>query len=156
MADSLLDQLTSPKLRRLYDYWNSKRRGKLLPGRKDIDPVEIPELLSALILVEVLREESGRRFRFRIFGTDHVKYFGHDYTGKCLDEFVEPDEVEMVTKIYNQIVDSKEPQYWSSHLRIPGREFIDYERLMAPLAADGRTVDMLIAVFDFEGGPGDL
>lgn len=35
-------ELSDPRLRRFYDYWQSKHRGECLPGRQDIDPLEIP------------------------------------------------------------------------------------------------------------------
>ena len=33
--------LHSPTLIRLYDYWRGKWHGDLMPGRADIDPVEL-------------------------------------------------------------------------------------------------------------------
>src|SRR3954465_8270682 len=41
-------------------YWESKRAGRRMPARRDLDPVlEIPNLLRWIILVDVLRVQDG-------------------------------------------------------------------------------------------------
>ena len=37
----------------IYRYWDSKRQGRRMPSRADMDPVEIPEYLSNVIPVDV-------------------------------------------------------------------------------------------------------
>ena len=37
----------------IYRYWDSKRQGRCMPSRADMDPVEIPEYLSNVIPVDV-------------------------------------------------------------------------------------------------------
>jgi hypothetical protein len=57
----------SPLVREAWAYWNLKRGNRRMPSRKDIDPVEIPRLLSSTALVDVLRDPLD--FRFRLLGT---------------------------------------------------------------------------------------
>ena len=45
-----------PRLQRLYEYWRSKVRDRRLPARADIDPLDIPDLLSNLVLIDVVGE----------------------------------------------------------------------------------------------------
>jgi hypothetical protein len=33
------------RVRAIYRYWDSKRNGRLMPRRADLDPVDIPKLL---------------------------------------------------------------------------------------------------------------
>ena len=33
-----------PRIREIYDYWNGKRAGRLMPGRADIEPADLLEL----------------------------------------------------------------------------------------------------------------
>lgn len=66
-----------------FDYWARQSAGRLLPRRRDIDPVDIPNLLSILMLVEVL--PSGR-YRYRLIGTENADAFGMNATGRHLDE----------------------------------------------------------------------
>src|SRR3546814_10040255 len=57
-ADSL-DVVAEPMLRRLADYWLSRRAGQVMPRRADIDPVDIPWALSQLFLVDCI-SDAGR------------------------------------------------------------------------------------------------
>lgn len=140
----------SPKIDKFLAYWRSKCRDGLLPSRPDIDPVEIPDLLSAISIVEIVEEDNATRFRFRLFGTDHVEYNRADFTGSFLEEVFSPKDAEVVAETYRQIVNSGEPHFWRSHVRQPGLEFRHYRRLMLPLASDGKTVDALIGIFEFD------
>lgn len=141
-----------PKLKRLHDYWHSKIEEGRLPGRADIDPLDIPDLLPSLILVDVVRGASGLRFRIRLVGTEYVEVAGQDLTGKWLDETHAPDQAREIAETYVAVVETGEPHYWRSSLHTTGREHINYERLICPLAADGETVDMLVGVFAFDRG----
>src|SRR5690242_1355091 len=56
-----------PEIVALYDYWRSKAPGEgLLPGRRHIDPVDIPRLLPNVWLLDVV--DDPRRFRVRLVG----------------------------------------------------------------------------------------
>ena len=44
---------TSENLEKLWIYWQSKLNGREMPSRADLDPVEIPELLPYVALIEV-------------------------------------------------------------------------------------------------------
>jgi hypothetical protein len=46
----------SPLQQRALAYWESKRRGRAMPSRKDIEPTEIPDLLANVVLVDVLQD----------------------------------------------------------------------------------------------------
>jgi hypothetical protein len=62
----------------LYRYWDSKRAGRAIPARHDIDPAEMRHLLPHLSLVEATIEG---RFRYRLVGTRVVQDLGRDVTG---------------------------------------------------------------------------
>jgi hypothetical protein len=140
----------NPRLRQFHEYWRGKMRDGRLPGRADIDPVEIPDLLRSITLVEIVEDGGKRRYRVRLFGTDHVQYNGRDLTGMFVDEAFAPEDLAKVTEVYDRMADGGEPHHWRMHVLTPGREFVHYERLMLPLASDGANVDMLIGVFDFD------
>ena len=143
-------QYEPPRLQRLYDYWRSKCQGDCLPARADIDPVDIPELLPGMILVDVETRSGTRRYRFRLLGTEFVAAVGEDLTGKWLDEIGPSGNTDPVIATYDEAVATKRPHYWESILHVEGRDHVRYQRLVCPLASDGQTVDMLVAVFQFE------
>jgi hypothetical protein len=46
--------LVDPLLQHLYDYWDEKWRGRAMPSRADIDPLEMTFILGYVSLVDVL------------------------------------------------------------------------------------------------------
>jgi len=63
-----MPEIVSPRLRRLYEYWDEKHGGRAMPSRADIDPVDMAFALGNVIPAEVLPETSPR-FRIRLHGT---------------------------------------------------------------------------------------
>src|SRR3546814_15629289 len=60
-------QLPDTKLRRLYDYWCGRCPAGALPARRDIDPLDIPDLLPNLFLLDVIGDAEA--FVFRLAGS---------------------------------------------------------------------------------------
>ena len=69
----------------LYRYWEGKRRGRTMPARADIDPLELRQQLANLILVDVAG--SPPQFRIRLAGTDIVSRYGAELTGRALGRY---------------------------------------------------------------------
>ncbi|HVO14318.1 MAG TPA: PAS domain-containing protein [Alphaproteobacteria bacterium] len=145
-----------PRLRRFYEYWLSKCRPGRLPARADIDPVEIPDLLPWIMLIDPVPDAAGIRFRFRLVGTGLVARAGRDATGRYYDEMLSKRDVARFAAIYNDVIRTGRPHHFHADLdinRMEGREHIRYERLLCPLASDGVTVDMLVAIVAFLDAP---
>jgi hypothetical protein len=47
-------ELSAPRLRQAFAYWRGKLAGRAMPARRDIDPVDVPTLLSYVMLADVL------------------------------------------------------------------------------------------------------
>jgi hypothetical protein len=146
-VDSLTAQLSQPMMIQLFGYWRAKCRDGRLPGRQDIDPLDVPDLLPHIAMYDVVHEADRLRFRIRLLGTANVQLMGSDCTGRYLDEQMRPDDAARITATYRSVVEERRPHYWRSFLSTPGREHMNYERLLLPLAADGTTVDMVLALF---------
>ena len=138
---------THPKFRALFDYWTSKTVGDRLPGRQHIDPTEIWTLVPNLMLWDVVRERATIRFRVRLFGTALYELWQADLTGRWMEETVPPDKRDDVHAGLMHVVTTRQPQYLTRRLLHPSRDLVAHERLMVPLAADGETVDMLMALY---------
>jgi hypothetical protein len=155
--EPLLPHLTDPLLRRLALYWIGKCRGERLPARADIDPAEISDLLPFLYLIDVERDASRYRYRFRLIGTDIVSRAGRDATGSYLDELAySSDRVVTgsdVAEEYRAMIESGLPRFDKRYALWPDREHQFYHRLVLPLASDGRTVDMLIGILHVQPEP---
>lgn len=142
-----VDGLDHPDLRTMFDYWRERRRAGRLPGRCDIDPVDFPKQLPRVALVDVLDEAAGQHFQYRLTGTEIVARAGRDPTGKRFDELYSDDYLAQALETYRAIVQTGAPHYSRRVFpMVDGREHLEYARLILPLAADGRRVDMLLLV----------
>ncbi|WP_343559439.1 PAS domain-containing protein [Kiloniella sp. b19] len=74
--------MNDPILYKLFLYWKSKRDENGFASKASIDPVEIPDLLPYLTIIESY--DNHERFRYRLVGT--VVAQGIDPTGQFLDE----------------------------------------------------------------------
>jgi hypothetical protein len=128
-----------------YEYWRRKGAGKVIPSRADLDPLEIPQLLANVFLVDVVPGHP-RRFRFRLVGTRIADLEG-EMTGKFLDEFVPDPHAAAMARQYEDAADGRvyvrrETLRWLERKR----EHIAYDVLLLPLSRDGLNVDMLFGL----------
>jgi hypothetical protein len=150
LAD-LSERLRHPLQHRLLDYWRSKAPAGGLPSRRDIDPVEMgAKLLPWLVLYDVVWEHARPRFRFRLVGTGNVERYGRDATGKWFEEAYQGDILESQVATFTAVAESGAPDFSRRRLPLENKQFIEYERLILPLASDGRQVDNLIALMIFD------
>lgn len=154
----------SPRIRRAWDYWTTRRGERPMPSRRDIDPAEIPDLLPYLVLTEVLSEPPF--LRYRLVGTKQVAIRGHDptgrpvsghYIGHHIDNSVGNVEGEVLLN-YRIVIERR--QFVYSYRRVPGPEngaMGSFSRpvtgngtLLLPLSGDGASVDMVFSCTDIE------
>ena len=137
-----------PRFRRLADYLAAKAPPGKLPGRQHLDPLELSDLLPYLMLMDVVRQPDGSaRYKLRLVGTEAVAIQGSDGTGKYADEVLTGQDGAEIIRRYDEILQTRQPQYRRGVVATPGREHVQYERVAFPLARDGENVDMLIFVF---------
>ena len=127
-------------------YWEQLRRGRAMPARNDIEPLDIAPLLPHVYLVNVSYDPLD--FRYRLIGTQIVEHSLGDYTGRSLRELPEQSPPSQIWALFNQAIEERRPVCTRiPYLHIPGRSV---EKLAAPLSSDGQTVDMLFGVIEFE------
>lgn len=132
--------IVDSQLRRLYEYWLGKKGDRAAPARADIAPEEIPDLLPWIFLIETV----GDRLRVRLAGSSVTGEYGGQLTGAFVDE-VDLDHVTArAIGEYRKSARDFQPiaSKWQ-YQKKDGRH-LDYERLILPLSADGRTVDMFL------------
>jgi len=130
----------------LFDYWRSKApREGVLPGRQHIDPIEIPRLLQYVWLLDVV--DDPRRFRVRLVGTALVQTGTPARTGDFMADFMPPDKRQASLADLERVVQSREPWWFRGPVILRHNTFVqEVERIVLPLAADGRRVDMLLCL----------
>jgi hypothetical protein len=149
MPDDMAGRLDirAARLRRLYRDWDSWRHGRAFPSRADFDPLNLKYILGNLTLFDVLRDPL--RFVFRLHATNNVDRLGADMTGKELAQMTDVELRDGMRADYERVVVTGAPA-----VRRGGGSFgkgrgWDYEVLVLPLAADGETIDMLMAAMDW-------
>ncbi len=150
--DDFAKTLRDDRHRRALAYWRSKAPEGRLPGRRDIDPLEVPDLLPWLTLIDVVWEQERLRLRCRLVGTGVAARFGRDITGLYAEEAYSDAYLGQVLESYGAIIGSRRPQLSRHRIPIEGREHGEFDRLILPLAEDGDTVDMFLSCFAFEVG----
>lgn len=161
LGTAFLDRC-SPSIRRIWDYWDGCRRGRLMPSRRDIDPLNIPaDLLPAVVLTDVLTEEPW--LRYRLVGTAQVAMRGRDPTGQPVqgnfmgahlglpgDNVIMNYRIVVEKKttvyVYNPIVGARPDG--SSMRQLPVRAI---DTVLMPLSSDGDRVDMVLSFTDLDG-----
>lgn len=139
-------EIHSEKLRQLYAYRHSKISDGRLPSRASIDPAELPKLLPHIFLVGV--ERDPLRFRFRLIGTQVCSWAGRDMTGRYTDDPEYGPRGPIVSQQYAEVVAQRCPLYSEQPAARPDRGYIYYDRIVLPLASDGKAVDLLLCAVD--------
>ena len=142
-----LSDIASTTLVELLTYWQGLAPAGSVPNRQDVDPVHIPALLPAVSLVELIGP--SRQPRFRLYGTEVVRGFGYDLTGKTLEEAgIGRERSDYWLAVYRQVAETRQPVFGRDRGAV--REFITFEWVKLPLTTDGPAVDMILCGYDFK------
>jgi len=148
-AEDILRQALHPKIRRLIEYWQAIHPGNGMPGRQHMDPLDIPDLLPNVWLVDVEREPD-LRLRYRLIGTNVAQAFDHDTTGEYLDVTHDRYRDGQVRINILDVIRERTPAWRIGRPKLWRlQDFLRLERIYLPLAGDGRTVDMVLALTVF-------
>ena len=148
LSTRTLDQINSSSLRRLSQYWHSKTApGQPLPYRKDIDAVDLRDLLPIISISDV--EYEPLRFRYRLVGTRVVEYNHQEFTGKYLGEVGWVGE-SLLLSAYVEAVTRQRPNYgvYAWELITGGKGRCEFA--IFPLVNDSGHIHQVIAAEDYE------
>jgi hypothetical protein len=151
----------SPRIRRIWEYWDTRRNDKAMPGRHDIDPLDIPsDLLPGIMLTEVLQQPPW--LRYRLVGTAQVALRGRDPTGLPVQgnymgaHLGVPGDDVMLN--YRIVIEKRMPVYTYNPVVgvLPDGSSLRQSSLRAnssllmPLSGDGENVDMVFCYSDLD------
>lgn len=100
--------------------------------------------LSRAMLIDVV--DGGARFRFRLIGTALTAIAERDATGRFLDELYPPEVYTKFKASLDWVMRERRPVRAVDTFEFSGKEFIGYEALVAPLAAGGADVAVVLVV----------
>ena len=127
-----------------YRYWSSKCGPRRLPSRADLRPEEVPLLPPYMFLVDV--HGAPLSFRYRLVGTAITRLAAREYTGAWLNEAEFKGDWRSVFEDYSRVIYTRTPMITTRRAPWADREFLFYERLVAPLSNSEDHVDMLFGV----------
>ncbi len=127
-----LERESTPQQVQLLRYWLSLRGGDGLPDYRRFDPLDIPQLLGDLAVVDV--ERPAMRFRFRLHGTRVAAIRGKDLTGMYIgDPGVFPADLNQIyLDSYRRVAASCEPAFNIVPYELQRRSVGNYHRLLLP------------------------
>lgn len=136
----------------LYEYWLRMAPAGRLPGRQHFDPMEIPHLLPNVWLIDVHRDPF--RFWRRLVGTRIEEFAGRSLVNGWVADGVDERRQSSVHKILTDVVVTGQPSWRRGKSTIRHeRGYSELERIYLPLASDGETVDMILAMTLFYKQP---
>lgn len=141
LRDADAVQACPASLRTLHRYWQGKRRGDALPGRPDIDPVELRAYLGRVAIAEVRDGE----LVYRLVGSELVEEWGFEATGRRIVDTLPAEQTETVMTAYRTVLAQACPVLAKLPMRTRPWCGPLIDALLLPLARDGRTVDMVLA-----------
>ncbi len=105
-----------PALLEVARYWSSKRNGRMLPDRADIDPLELsPAVWPNLLLAEPVPDSTA--VRYRLVGSAHVERYTFDFTGRTTADIMQGSYRDYMERIYRTCLDDAVPVYSESVFR---------------------------------------
>jgi hypothetical protein len=144
------DGALHPRIARLIDYWHTLPPGPdLLPGRRHFDPMQVPDLLPNLWLVDAVRG-TPNRYRYRLVGGALIDAGGPMRAGMFVDELGDLIDQVAAHAAFDGVVATREPDWRRGPPIVKHLQFISaLERVLLPLAEDGQNVDMILGMTVF-------
>jgi hypothetical protein len=125
------DTVANPRIHELHRYWSEKKGAAKLPAKRDFDPLDHPQALGTLMILE--RLEDGD-YLYRLYGIKAAEQFGRDLTGHRLREVAGPVTPFFAAK-YDRCLELGRPLY-TVHRPVQMRAVALLERLLMPFADD--------------------
>lgn len=130
-----------------FAYWESKIVDGRIPARSDIEPLDIPELLPQIILLDV--DQEPWNFRFRLIGTNVVYHLTEDWTGSWFSEIGHMAPPSSIFTACVEVASSLQPLRNQTPYVGPHSNFISSDDIILPLSDDGETVDKLLVFVEY-------
>jgi hypothetical protein len=135
-----------------YQYWSRKRARpdgsmRVMPSRRDIDPIEMKRWLPYLQLIDVFYDAGipvTRRLVYRLVGEAEVTVRGYNPTGRLVSDAAIGKDLADPMGNYNIVIDERRPLYDWSKIPHPSGFLVSQECVLLPLSDDDDVVNMVI------------
>jgi hypothetical protein len=131
-------------LARVLAFWDGlKRHEAEMPFWDDVKISALPELAARLMMVEATDKPVRFRVAYWLVGADIKQCYGHDLSGKFLDEIDVAAPLQFLLSQCSATVEHRAPTCYRNDDNADG-----YSRLVLPLWGDGR-IGMLLVAYAF-------
>jgi hypothetical protein len=140
--------VTNARVLEFHHYWLARRGSRRFPRRADIEPTDIPHLLSGIVLLDVHYDPLD--FEYRLIGGDVQKRSGN-LKGKRVRQASLLNTCSPAYRNYCAVVESGVPQFLEGAALgayRPGRPTL-VSRVHCPLSDDGEQINKLISYLAF-------
>lgn len=142
-------ELASSRLRRSVDVWAGLRPGVFAPTRADVAAAKFREMLSSLVLLDVV--DGGADFRFILGGQRTVELVGGRHAGQMLSSVSTTPFFARLERFYRRCVADRAPVAVGP-LKLRQSEFglFEAESVALPLSDDGQDVTGILSIMDIK------
>lgn len=133
-----------PALKAFFRYWRGLSRHGALPQRRDIDPVDLRQLLPHLYLIDA--QATPDELRYRLAGSLIVQAFGFEPGGLTRADIrarhVQAErqgEFDRTSAETHRIITDRIVAYTHDHMTSYTKDYLAYARLNLPISEDGLT-----------------
>ena len=141
-------QLSSPRLALLLRHWHEVRGRRLMPGWQDLDPSQLTPVLPEIWAWGYDRETD--RFTGRLLGEKIHVLLGRSIANVSMEAYFEGWNHAEIVACRKRVVDEPAIALERGQIFRCDGQIGFGERLILPLAKDGRHTDMIVGASDYE------
>lgn len=142
-----LTEINHQALIDLVRYWQQLDPAPTVPSRQQFNPVDIPQCLPHIILLDV--GEGNPRYLVRLAGSSVNPVYQKSITGEYLENVLNNDDRPRIIAQYDYSVAQQRPTYMASTTCSPIGRRLSYERVVLPLTTNGDKTDKLLVGINF-------
>ena len=144
-------KLVSPALRAIADHWRYASADKPMPAWSDLSPSRLAPHFKRLWAFKY--DRAAGDFTARLAGNRAMVGFGKSFRGTPLKDLHPPHIFELAQAHMTKVVTEPAFYHCTGKLFRAGNQEFEGERLMLPLASDGRDGDGVLGATDYLSGP---
>ncbi len=136
----------SDRIKSILAYWDRIRANRPMPMRTDFDPLDIPQHLSGILLLDVegCDADGNGIYRYRVVGTEEVRNRGYNPTGRLVQEGCYGASLENALADYNFICQHRSFLYQPIEYRTERNLTVREQSILLPLSEDGENVTQIL------------
>ena len=142
-----LREITYPALSELVSYWRQLDPAPTVPHRQQFNPVDIPQCLRNIILLDVGTDSP--RYFIRLAGSAVNPVYQTSVTGEYLENVLSDHDRPEIIAQYDYSVTHQTPTYMAGAIDVLSGKRLEYERVILPLTSNRETTDKLLVGIHF-------